>query len=478
MTQAEEHTGLRPASEEGLLTLTDVIRFGRRQILLFLLVPIFAVVVSLLAMWLLVPPKYEASATLVVTERKFASELKPPELPVQGYVTLLESTAVIAQTVERLRQTKIIRDNDSLALDDELESRTFISQRGPETPLAPTIEVVAYGKTAKQAAAIANTWADVFLNRAQLLQHNTISPTIDVIEQEYSKEKEYLEELEQAWLHTAKEYQERIDKTKTSWDRKQAEYENETESLTAGYHTDTRQTMEALAAKVTGDGIQGELRERLLRILTLRTQLAQTPRFRTLEKSLSEDALWQTLISSQADGFDPEPLIGSSLVTKQANPVYDDLILSLSRVQIDLEGLSGEQLKQMQTLTMQAEQLQVERSGGLTRLHSERAVDLEDLKLKRARMLAELERERDMRLRQLEMDIGIQQDRYSILAKNNDEASLARAEENILDVRLGAPAVEPARPEQRSTIIVAAIAAVAGLIVGLLVALVREADPA
>src|SRR5262245_22301719 len=53
-------------------------------------------------LFLLVPRKYEASATLVIVPPKVSSDLKPPTLTIQGYQKLLESDSVLEETKRRL----------------------------------------------------------------------------------------------------------------------------------------------------------------------------------------------------------------------------------------------------------------------------------------------------------------------------------------------------------------------------------------
>ena len=68
----------------------------------------------------------------------------------------------------------------------------------------------------------------------------------------------------------------------------------------------------------------------------------------------------------------------------------------------------------------------------------------------------------------------IQKEHYDKLARNNEEASLAKAEQDTLDVRLSSPAVPPVLPEPRPTILIVIAAVMGGGLLGFLLALVRE----
>ncbi len=486
MTQKPNEAPRAQAHDEDVLTLADIIRFSRRHVLLILGTTLAVPFVALLILTFVVPAKYEASVTLVVMPQTFASELKPLELPVDGYLTLLESGSVIATTVRHLREQEILDGTEALRLGSELETRTSTAP-GSEEPPAPTIEAVARGKTAKQAAAIANTWTQVFIEQTHLLLTSSVSPTIELIEQEYRKARDQLESLEQKHLETANQYYKRIDQLELTWDRRLAELKNETEDLIVAYHSETRRAAADLvdskylnptvtdgSSSAAEEPIREELEKKLLQVLALRTQLAQTPRFLILEKSLSDDALWQALARPQAKGYDPGRFVELSLVTEEANPLFDELTLRLSQIEIDLDALSPEERRQAQRFMMELEQHQAERSAGLSKLVAERTLGLQDLKRQRKQKLEALQRERDIHLEQLELDIMIRKEHYDKLARNNEEASLAKAEQDILDVRLSSPAVPPVLPEQRPTILIVIAAVMGGGLLGFLLALVRE----
>ena len=120
------------------------------------------------------------------------------------------------------------------------------------------------------------------------------------------------------------------------------------------------------------------------------------------------------------------------------------------------------------------EKLQLERGAGLGKLSAERDTRLDILMRQRQQELDAITRERDNRLAQFDRDIGRLQGLYSELAKNYNQATLAKAQQEIEDVRLGAAAVPPDHPAPRGLATKSALALVIGGIVGLFAAAIRD----
>ena len=111
----------------------------------------------------------------------------------------------------------------------------------------------------------------------------------------------------------------------------------------------------------------------------------------------------------------------------------------------------------------------------MAQLEKERSLELAVLTRQQQQELGALTRERDLRLGRLERDITQQQQLYAELATNTNQATLAKAQQDVEDVRLGAPAVVINRPEPRGTLIKALVGLFVGGLIGLLVAIAREA---
>lgn len=498
--------------------VADVIRFFRRRwVSVFGTALAFAVGVAVV-LAVVRPAEYEASAALVVVPPRFASELRPATLSVQGYQRMLESDAVIGETIRRLTAAGILAERKTLRLGDQLESRIFVSRRAEETPLAPIIEAVARARTGDKAAAIANTWVEVFLEKSRDLVIGSIAPTLTFIESQYAREKAELDRLAEEKIHAATDFQlrtddavlrwdQRLDAATTDWDRKLVDYKQQSEDLIAATQTETRKAMEAFAAAhglslsaadggagpggardpLAGSDPRGDVERALLQVVTLRIQLAQTPQFLVLEKAITDDALWQSVTLSQSKLFELQSLAGRSLLTQEINPVFGELALRLSRVETDIVSLTtgGDDRRWVAEITAGLEKLQRERSADLAKLLAQRAVAfdesqrgkqlaLEALSQKKEQELASLDRERDMRLQQIDRDLEHKRALFNELAANYNQATLARAEQNLADVRLGSPAVPAIEPLRPRLALKTTMALILGLFIGIVVGLVRD----
>jgi uncharacterized protein involved in exopolysaccharide biosynthesis len=101
--------------------------------------------------------------------------------------------------------------------------------------------------------------------------------------------------------------------------------------------------------------------------------------------------------------------------------------------------------------------------------------------------LAALSRQRDQELNALKLDMNAQlgrvdrtitqeKDLFTQLAKSFNQATMAKGQLDFEDVRVGAPAVANSLPLRRGRLWKAALAAFAGGLVGIGVAVVRDAD--
>ena len=504
--------GLRPS--EGELSLADVIGFFRRNLVLVVGGALGCGVITAIVVLLFLPRHYEASATLAIVPPRFSSDLKPGTLTVKGYQTLLESDAVIAETKHRLIAKGLVKTDDEFELGKELETRIFVARRAEDINLAPMLQVVAQGETAEQAAAIANTWAAVFLERTRDLMAGSTSSTVQFIEGQFPAARERLIGLENDRLTTATGFQKRFDDATTAWNGKVIAYNNATADLTAAFKAETRRLVEdfksqhdletrrvqlrslRLAYADLQDEqarVNSQLQQKQLQVDALRLQIKQTPQFLTLDKAITDDALWAAVAAGKGDAKEPAGIDGKHLRSQEVNPVYTTIASNLSQTETDLNALGprAQQLEQrlaeMRGELSKAdaalsgdeaglEKLQRERDAGLTKLEGTRADGLDTLTRLRQAELDAIKREWDTRLAQADRDIGQQKDLFTDLAKKDSQALLAKAQEDVEDVRLGAPAVAPDKPERRGTATKSLLALVVGGLLGSGVALVRESS--
>ncbi|MEJ2190483.1 MAG: Wzz/FepE/Etk N-terminal domain-containing protein [Acidobacteriota bacterium] len=235
------------------ISLADVVRFLHRYRWLILGSGVVAGLLALASVTLLVPRTYRASATLVVVPSKFSSELKPQTLTIQGYQKLLESDAAVAETKRRLVEAGDIDASTNLRVGRNLHTAIFVSRRSEETELAPMIQIDAEFDSPTVAAKVANTWAQVFLERTHVLMSGTTSATVEFIDQQYPQAKQELENLEQQRVETGDSFQKRRNDVETSWDIKIGQVKNENSEKVAAYQAETRRLCEAFSGEHTLD---------------------------------------------------------------------------------------------------------------------------------------------------------------------------------------------------------------------------------
>jgi capsular polysaccharide biosynthesis protein len=497
------------------LSLVQFVRFFLRHWRLIAGMALAAGFTAAFYMALSVPRTYEASATLVIVSPQFSSEFKPPTLTVQGYQKLLESDAVLAETKQRLLQQSVLAAGDGLQLGGNVETRIFISQKSDTTSLAPMLQTVVRGKTSAQAAAIANIWAQVFLERTHELMAGTTSAAVQFIDEQYPQARADVARLENEKTTTANEFQKRYDEAATRWDEKSLAFKGETADLISAYKAQTQQVLadflsnhgmdtrksEQEARRKAYSDLQGEqarvnssLQYEQLELEVTRQQLAETPPYLTLQKAMTDDALWQMLAKggdSRGKDVDWKSLQGRSLLTQEINPVYSELNSRKAQIEREVSAKvprSTQLAQELERLSVvlrsldtsvradeaALEKLELERGAGLGKLSAERDARLDILMRQRQQELDAITRERANRLAQLGRDIGRLQGLYSELAKNYNQATLAKAQQEVEDVRLGAAAVPPDYPAPRGLATKSLLALIIGGIVGLFAAVIRD----
>jgi capsular polysaccharide biosynthesis protein len=512
MTEILTQTPNPPRSHSDEISLADIVGFFRRNLVLIFGLAMTAGIVTVLVIFAFVKRSYEASAVLVIVPPKLKSELMAGSLTVQGYQKLLESDAVVTETKKRLVAQGALMSDDRLELGREIEARIFVSRKAEETSLAPMLQVVARAKTPANAALTANTWAEVFLEQTRDLMRGSTSSTVQFVEQQYPQARQELVTIENERVSVANACQLGQDEAANRWDERLTAYKNESQDLMATYRAESKRLFESLTAernfetkktqleslrKAYGD-LQNEqvrvkslLQQKTLERDAARTQLAQTQQFLTLRKGISDEVMWEIAAGTTKQEFDWTKLAGKNLVGEQLNPEFTELRGRLSATEIDLNALTPRAAQLQEGLVQQAEaisrfeadfrkdsadleKLQREREAGLAKLLEERANQLTMKTRARQEELDRLKRECDTKLGQIDRDITQKKDLFGSLAKNFNQALMAKAQEDVEDVRLGAPAALPDRPKARGTVTKALLASILAGFLGIAIALIRE----
>jgi uncharacterized protein involved in exopolysaccharide biosynthesis len=374
------------------------------------------------------------------------------------------------------------------------------------------IQLIARFDQPEAAAEVANTWTRVFLERITELMAGTTSATVLFIDQQYPQAKQELVQLEAEQVRTENTFQRQCDEIETRWDREITTFKNETSESEANHQAETRrlleefsgdQNLETRAAqldalrKAYGDlqdeqaRVESQLELKSLQLEAAKQQVEATTQFLTLRKAITDEALWNAVASSEKNGAHLEELQQKSLVTQEINPVFTELSSRAARIEMELNALlpRADQLtKRLETMAAQMksldstiradnaafEKLQRDREAGFRVLQEDSALQLLLFRRQQRRELDATKREGTTRVSQLEREITQQKELFTELARNFNEATIAKADQGVEDVRLGAPAVAPDRPKSARVVSKTIAALFVGLFVGLIAAAVRD----
>jgi uncharacterized protein involved in exopolysaccharide biosynthesis len=495
------------------LTFPDIVGFSWRHWILIFGATVLAGLGTALVLVLAIEPSFEASATLVIVPPKFSSDLKPQALTVQSYQRVMVSDAVVAETKKRLVAKGSLQVHEPLRVGKEIEARIFVSSRAEETALAPMLLAVARGATPERAAAVANTWTAAFLEAMRDLVAGTTASAVQLIDEEYPRARENLTALEGSRASEADALQNRYNDIATTWDDRITAFKNETTKLVSTYLAETRRLQEEFGSEHNLESrraqlkalrkaysdlqdeqarVASQLQLKELQLEAARKQLAATMPLVTLRKAITDDALWRSVGGVKDRRVDWKALQERSLTTEEVNPVYTSLNAKVAEIEMDvnamvpraatlgkdLQRIDGE-MKALEAILAAdeaaLEKLQRERESGLAQLRETQATRLSGLERTREAALDAIKRETDAKLARLDRDISQQRDFFNQLAKNYNQALLAKAQERVLDIRLLAAAVPPDRAEPRGIARKSVLAAILGALVGIFVALVRDA---
>ncbi|MBI4776557.1 MAG: hypothetical protein HY788_20675 [Deltaproteobacteria bacterium] len=502
-----------PVGLEDELTFLDVVRFFRRSWKLIAGLALGAGLVAGVALWYLLPYKWEASATLVVMSSRFTSGLRPPTLTVQGYQKLLESDAVVSETKDRLIEKGGLDKNSRLRVGGNLKTLIFVSRRAEETSLAPMVQAIAYGETAERAASIVNTWVEVFLQRVSQINEGTTAATVKFIDEQYPQIRDTLIDSENDRVAAEKDYQRRYNEATAKWNQRITDFKAERAEKTNNYHAETRRisdefrsqrnlstrrarlnAMQAAFGEMQDEQskVSTTLKQKVLELEAARKELVETPVHITLYKAITDDALWRRMTENNTRQADWEKLRKEGLATQEINPVYVELSSRTSRVAMEVNALSprstqmADELNRMvaeiKTLEValssdeaSLEKLERDRNSGLVKLEEGLQNDLEELLRNKEQELNAIQVEWEARNGQMTRDISNLRKLFEELASRYNQALLAKAEQGIEDISLGSPAVPPDLPVSRGILVKALMAAIFGGLLGFCIALIRTA---
>lgn len=405
--------------------------------------------------------------------------------PIDVYISLFKSDEVLGKTAQSLIDEDILAKGTKLKLGRDLQIRTEISTKARID--RSVISLTARSQEPAKAAAIANRWAQMSMEESKSMLELRASVKKKALEAQLTPTRQKLQDLDRERTGRLNEFQEREEEIWTEWDERSSAARKKGEKAVAEYQTKTRQLIEEganrhlqailgtsvpIEGKVEGDDeLSPNIRSKFLEMVTIRAQLAMTPRVVTLQKALDEENGLAEAVSgggNPADGFD------GTLISQELNPLYDQLSLDSLRLESELRNAAKSRLADLSKMLVELERVQVERGSGLAALLEENSFELRILYRRQIWVLRELWRERATAIADYDRKLQQLRDLETRLYGNLNEATISGLLEQVDVVRLAAPAIAQTQPESRRIPLKVAVASFLGGMLGLMISLLRS----
>lgn len=489
-------------TNEDELSLVEIIAFLVRYWMIILALAIAAAVTGYLY-FESKDTEYEATATLVIAPSGTPGESGRASLNVQAYQKLIESAAIKQEaTATLVKEGSLPKESQSI----KVATKVLPAARAEDSAI---LEATAYGRTPTEAMKIANVWVKTFIDHVQktVTESSTLAGTVLQAQLKTAKEGLSTEENERSKLiiKLTKEYQD----AQAALDASVLERQNGAAETLAAYKSETKAKVDALqlelnlsvreneilAAQKSQTRLQTELTEsaprlssKKLELEAMRKHLPQVPPTLTLRKSIGDDALWNAAAGKQG-AVDWTALQKQSLYTEVVNPQYEILIGQIIETEILVGSLAPrmEQLQKeldlvsakIQSLqrdfardTARLAALQTERETGLFKLTQSTQLAIRTVERQREEDLKNLRENHDDQKLRAERSISPKLAHALNLERDWNKVQQAKVRDELTDLRIGANAVEPTGPVSKKATLYAAAAAIAGALLGLLIAIV------
>jgi uncharacterized protein involved in exopolysaccharide biosynthesis len=398
---------------------------------------IFGAVVSLL-----LPKSYEAIATVFVTPPAFASQLTPPALSVEAYERLARSDYIRNELTRKLRTQGLLGEAEEISKLDVL----IYSSHEPQKPYLPLLGLVGTANNPAKAQAIANAWADIFVQEGKKLAAVGKSGSVDFILSEFPKTRDTLHQAERRLGEAESQQESRLNDLKAK--------------VALPLLEDQMRSRSNLLVALEEDAYKTriELGEAQRKVSELERQLAQTPQVVTMSKAMSDDALWQIVAGTTNQSRKPADLVSSAKLSSETlNPVHTEIAQELARARGEAEALKGrsETLRdQIAVARQDADRFRRAYFDG----HSK---------------IGDLERDQRVALSAYQRDVDQAEASFKTLGSKIGDAQIAKVEHDS-DIKLGALAEVPrfaSSPSVRKNV---ALTAVFAFLLSILVAAIRD----
>jgi capsular polysaccharide biosynthesis protein len=389
---------------------------------------------------------------------------------------MLRSDDVLAETRSRLAEQA---DFDGATL--PVRSELVIDADGSRSML----RLSAQAPSPELASVIANTWAEVMVELSRNLSTAVVRRSIALAESRYDNAHRKAMELEAELAEMLIDFEDQSNAIAARWQDQIVAATRETEEMVAAYQIETRQMFDDIVARrrlATGAASfpgSEALRRKLLATIETGKDLAQTLPYVVLEKSVSDDALWQWM-GDEAAGAEPAivrqlaDLTAIRLQDRAINPLYVELQNRFDELENDLLesvadwGDSADLLAEIEHRYQERRtgliNLRNDRSAHLSHLRAGYRIELETLRYRHQEDLARLRRQIDEAVQHL-----------GNASSSYEEAELAKAELESTDHTIAVMrATPPTNPVSRHLLLKGIGALVVGALIGLVLALLRE----
>ncbi|MDN5347985.1 MAG: hypothetical protein PWP65_1549 [Clostridia bacterium] len=388
-----------------------------------------ALVVSGVLSFFILPPVYEATATLQVDlppVPRTSQENSPLEALLHSLAMASQQASLETYRYQVTNPVVLERVQKKLGLDPQTYSlqalQSAIKVQNPKN--TNLLEIRASSANARLARDLANAVAEEYIAFMQDLQAKRLNQVSSTIEAQQKKEEERLNKL-------MEEYRQFLAQPR-SVKQLQAELEAKVQLLT-GFKTDLRKT-------------QVELEGARQALEAAEARLAETPATLKTVKVVGEDPLLQDIAESKS-GRPAQDIAGLKLETEEPNPIY----LSLA-TQANIYRMQVAQLQEKITALQQA-------IGATEKELQALQEELAGKQLVEDRYQAQIK--------------NLQENFRSLLARSED-ARVASSLDTSVQTRLIGPAVEPSHPVKPRKALNVAVATLLGLMVGVLAAFFLE----
>lgn len=334
---------------------------------------------------------YQATAKLAIQPL----DEDPKRQLAQLYRAMLQSGPVVDETAQRVAREIEVPKGYWAASNRNLSVRSQGPSAGPGrgASVHPVLELVVRSPLRDQAPVIANTWAQVFLEKSQSMLMEQTSEIEEILRRQISPVSEALQSLEAERIEQLGSRQEREDEAWSAWERRLAAAEKAAMQEEASYRVETRSLMRSaleerfpeLSESGSGRG-EEELFAALLEVVALREQLASTPRVLELQKTAPDETLYEILFEEgDTEGFD------GVLIEEEIDPVHEHLVSAALENESRARRLAGSRQAEVSSLLEDLRRIGIERAAGLAALEGENEASMRVLRRRQRRELKRIQ---------------------------------------------------------------------------------------